>query len=119
MLQIVYYSRTNNTKRFIKKLDTDLEIVDIDNYNHQEYFILITPTYNFGQIPEEVLEFLNKNGDNLLGVVSSGNKNWGKAYGQAGNKIAGMYDVPLLHKFEMMGNKKDVEIVDDIIKKYV
>lgn len=118
-MQLVYYSMTNNTKRFVDKLTTDLEIVDINSYNHQEYFILITPTYNFGQIPDEVAEFLNGYGQNMCGVISSGNKNWGKAYGQAGNKISGMYDVPLLHKFEMMGSKKDVEIVNNIIKKYI
>lgn len=117
-MQIVYYSMTNNTKRFVNKLDTELEIVTIDNYNKAEQFILITPTYNYGEIPAPVSHFLELNGRKLLSVISSGNKNWGELFAQAGNKIASLYDVPLLHKFETSGNDKDVEIVNNIIKRY-
>lgn len=117
-MQIVYYSFANNTKRFVNKLDTELEIVTIDNYNKAEQFILITPTYNYGGIPDPVSHFLELNGRKLLGVISSGNRNWGEVFAQAGNKIASLYDVPLLHKFEMSGNEKDVEIVNNILKRY-
>ena len=117
-MQIVYYSFANNTKRFVNKLDTELEIVTIDDYNRTEQFILITPTYNYGSIPDSVSHFLELNGSKLLGVISSGNKNCGDVFAQAGNKIASLYDVPLLHKFEMSGNEKDVKIVNGIINKY-
>ena len=117
-MQIVYYSFTNNTKRFVNKLDTELEVVTIDDYNKAEQFILITPTYNYGNIPDPVSHFLEMNRRKLLGVISSGNRNWGKVFAQAGNKIASLYDVPLLHKFEMSGNEKDVEIVNNILKRY-
>ena len=52
----------------------------------------------------------------MVGVISCGNKNWGAAFGQAGNKISDRYGVPLLHKIELSGNKKDKEIVDKAIK---
>lgn len=114
-MELFYYSRTRNTKRFIDKLESDIDSFSITEAHPQESFILITPTYNFGQIPEEVVDFLEQHGDSLVGVISCGNKNWGSAFGQAGNKIADRYDVPLLHKLELSGNKKDKEIVDKAI----
>lgn len=114
-MELFYYSRTNNTKRFIDKLETDIDSFNITEAHPQGSFILITPTYNFGQIPEEVVEFLEQHGSKLAAVISCGNKNWGTAFGQAGNKISDRYDVPLLHKLELSGNKKDKEIVDKAI----
>lgn len=109
---------TNNTKRLVGKINTEFEIVDLSNYNKIEKYILITPTYNFGDIPDKVQEFLKAHGLNMVGVISTGNKNWGTFYGQAGDKIADLYDVPLLHKLEMSGNKKDVEIINNILERY-
>ena len=115
-MQLFYYSRTRNTKRFIDKLESDIDSFSITEAHPQGSFILITPTYNFGQIPEEVAEFLENYSSNMVGVISCGNRNWGQAFGQAGNKISDRYDVPLLHKIELSGNKKDKEIVDNIIE---
>lgn len=115
-MQLVYYSFTNNTKRFVDKLQSDIDIVELNDYNRSESFILITPTYNIGQIPKPVKKFLEEHGSNMLGVIGTGNKNWGPTYGLASNKIASMYDVTLLYKLELSGNKKDIEIVDNIIK---
>lgn len=115
-MQLVYYSFTNNTKRFVNKLQSDIEIVSLDEYNRNESFVLITPTYNIGQIPKPVNKFLEEHGSNMLGVIGTGNKNWGSTYGLASDKIASMYDVPLLHKLELGGSKEDVKIVDNIIQ---
>lgn len=111
---IVYYSKTKNTERFVNKLKT--LSVTIDDYDGVQKFILITPTYFFGQVPQEVSDFLESHASNMVGVISCGNKNWGAAFGQAGNKISDRYAVPLLHKIELSGNKKDKEIVDKAIK---
>lgn len=51
----------------------------------------------------------------MTGVISTGNKNWGTNYGLAGDKISKEYNVPLLHKLELSGSKKDKEIVDNIV----
>lgn len=111
---IVYYSKTNNTERFVKKLKTSS--VTIDDYDGSKNFILITPTYFFGQVPQEVNNFLELYSNNMVGVISSGNRNWGENYGKAGEKISLAYNVPLIHKFELSGSKKDKEIVDKYIK---
>lgn len=111
---IVYYSKTHNTERFVKKLET--ESVEISNYDGNRNFILITPTYFFGQVPQEVNDFLELYADNMVGVISSGNRNWGENYGKAGERISSSYNVPLLHKIELSGTKKDIDIVDNIAK---
>ncbi len=116
---LIYYSFTGNTKRFVNKLDVDIDIMELSKIKIQDNFILITPTYNIGQIPEDVKDFLNTNSSKMLGVIATGNKNWGKTFGLAGNKISMMYDVPLLHKMELSGNKKDIETVNNIIKNMI
>lgn len=115
-MQMVYYSFTGNTKRFVNKLDVDIDMIEISNFKIQDKFVLVVPTYNIGQIPEEVTKFLDRNGSKLVGVIATGNRSWGRTYGIAGNKIASLYDVPLLHKLELAGNEKDVNIVNNIIE---
>lgn len=117
---LVYYSRTNNVKRFVNKVRVDIEIKTIDEYDGFSPYILITPTYNFGKVPEEVDKFLETNAVNMVSVISSGNKNWGDSlFGRAGDIISRNYTVPLVHKFELSGNKKDVEKVDKYIESMV
>src|SRR5699024_10140142 len=99
-MQLFYYSRTNNTKRFINKLESDIDCFNINDAQHQRSIILVAHNYNIGQIPEEVVEFLENYGSNMVGVISCANRNWGPAFGQADNKISDRYDVPLLHKIE-------------------
>lgn len=110
---IVYYSKTNNTERFINKLQSTS--VSISDYNGKDKYILLTPTYFFGEIPKKVTDFLETHSKNMVGVISTGNKNWGENFAKAGDKISDIYNVPLLHKMELSGNKKDIEIVDKIV----
>ncbi|MED2737195.1 class Ib ribonucleoside-diphosphate reductase assembly flavoprotein NrdI [Bacillus toyonensis] len=113
---IVYASKTGKVKSFINKLG--MRAVEVqDGITVQEPFVLITYTIGFGQVPEEVQNFLEDNHKYLRGVISSGNRNWGSNFGKAGDIISQNYrladgsNVPLLHKFEMAGTNKDVEIV--------
>nr|WP_245864492.1 class Ib ribonucleoside-diphosphate reductase assembly flavoprotein NrdI [Paenibacillus donghaensis] len=74
-----------------------------------EPFVLITYTTGFGEVPKSVDRFLSLNNKNIKGVIGSGNMNWGKFFCGAAETISKQYEVPLLHKFELSGNKKDVE----------
>ncbi len=76
--------------------------------------VLITPTYSFGEIPEEVDKWLERNADKVIAVVSSGNKNWGNRFGRAGLKISNRLEVPLLMRFELKGSQ---EIADELKEK--
>lgn len=117
-MNIVYFSQTGNTKKFISKVSNYFEQIktfSIESFNLDEPFILITSTTGFGEIPTPVQTFLNKNDKNLCGVIGSGNKNWGSKYCLAAKKIANIYNVPLLLTFELAGNNQDIDNFKNII----
>ncbi|TKA88111.1 MAG: ribonucleotide-diphosphate reductase subunit alpha [Candidatus Phytoplasma asteris] len=68
-----------------------------------ENFFLLTRSVKFGQVSDDAKTFLDKNATKVIGVAVSGNKNWGKNYGKAGDTIASTYNVPLVLKFEGSG----------------
>jgi len=114
-MRCVYFSKTKNVERFVKKIDLNAENgIEIDQIN--EPFLLITYTSGFGEIPDEVTAFLRKNGKFLEGVFGSGNKNWGDNYCKAAKDIANDFEVPLLMEFELAGNLHDVKKFNQIIK---
>ena len=110
-MKIIVFSLTGNCKRFVdmcKIPEEDvIDLFDID-YEVDFDYILITPTIGFGQVPDGVEEFLENNHKHLKGVVGSGNKNWGNRFAKASETISEKYNVPLLMKIELHGNKKDI-----------
>ena len=110
-MKIIVFSLTGNCKRFAKMYEIPEEDVvylrDID-YNINFDYILITPTFGFGEVPVAVSKFLKENYRHLKGVVGSGNKNWGNRFANASELISKEYNVPLLMKIELHGNKKDI-----------
>lgn len=115
---IVYFSKSGNTKKFVDRLGVpSLRIPEEGLLSSEEPFILITPTYS-AQVPPQVVQFLNNksNRDNLLGVVNSGNINFGPDFGAAGRTISEKCSVPLLHVFELTGLNEDVATVQKHLK---
>nr|WP_072728519.1 class Ib ribonucleoside-diphosphate reductase assembly flavoprotein NrdI [Paenibacillus sp. NAIST15-1] len=106
---IVWDSKTGNVERFINKLSVS-NIRIHSELIVDEPFALVTYTTKFGEVPGTTLQFLKSNYMNLKGVASSGNKAWGNYYGMAASKIAEMYSVPIVLKFELSGTKSDVEL---------
>ncbi|MEI7027119.1 class Ib ribonucleoside-diphosphate reductase assembly flavoprotein NrdI [Paenibacillus sp. y28] len=105
---IVYDSKTGNVKRFIGKLN--MQAVPIDHEMIiDEPFVLVTYTTGFGQAPDKTLSFLKRNHQKLKGVSASGNRNWGEGFARSADRIADLYSVPVLSKFELAGTMKDVE----------
>ena len=110
-MKIIVYSLTGNCKRFVDMCEIPKEDViylqDID-YDVNFDYILITPTFGFGEVPVAVSKFLKENYKHLKGVVGSGNKNWGERFANAAEIISSKYSIPLLMKIELHGNKKDI-----------
>lgn len=105
---IVYDSRTGNVRRFIEKLP--FRSVKIEEaLTVEEPFVLVTYTTGFGQVPDKVLKFLQHNHKRMRGVSASGNRNWGEGYARSADRIATMYGVPVLGKFELAGTQRDVD----------
>lgn len=114
---VVYASMTGNVKRFVQKLD--LETVQVTNgLIIDRPYVLITYTTGTGQVPKEVQNFLNieLNEKNLVAVIGSGNRNWGKAFCGGAIAVANVCNVPLLHTFELSGYDSDVEIATTKIR---
>lgn len=104
---VVYDSRTGNVDRFVRKLGMEsirlTETMELDRP-----FTLITYTTGFGQVPQKVQQFLQKNYRFLRGVAASGNRNWGDAFARSADRISELYQVPVITKFELSGTTRDV-----------
>ena len=112
MRYIYYDSKTGNVERFINKLRPLKSWVFIkvnDDVIAENKGHLVTFTTNFGEIPLNTQNFIEKNKDKLLSVSSSGNMNWGKLYALAADKISEKYNIPVLLKFELSGLNSDIE----------
>ncbi|QDX95850.1 class Ib ribonucleoside-diphosphate reductase assembly flavoprotein NrdI [Brevibacillus laterosporus] len=115
---IVYDSLTGNVARFVSRLDFKKEKVSPKLEVSQPYF-LVTYTTGFGEVPESTQEFLHRNHSNLLGVASSGNRNWGQLFGKSADIISLQYNVPILCKFELSGTYNDTERFTQEVNKIV
>lgn len=119
MTHLYYDSKTGNVQRFIDK------VVQITGWTVQRIEDgmtadvpghLVTFTTNFGKIPALTESFMRENSDKIFSVTSSGNRNWGRNYGVAADKISEMYDIALAFKFELSGTMEDINQFIDIIK---
>lgn len=115
---IVYDSLTGQTKRFVKKLGFN-NVSILDYVENDEPILLITRSFNFGEIPPTTLNFLNQYANKVIATCVSGNKNWGTNYGMAGVKIEQMFNIPLILKFEGSGFDQDVKLVQNWINIYL
>ncbi len=105
---IVYDSKTGNVRRFINKLN--MRAVPVDEQSEiNEPFVLVTYTTGFGQVPQKVNAFLERNSQNLRGVSASGNRNWGDGFAKSADRISEQYDVPVILKFELSGTVQDTQ----------
>lgn len=116
---LVYFSsKSGNTHRFVTQLGLPAQRIPSDpeqpapDPDHD--FVLICPTYADGEgrgaVPKPVIRFLN-NPDTrarLIGVIATGNRNFGATYALAGRVIADKCKVPLLYSFELAGTRTDI-----------
>lgn len=79
-------------------------------------WVLLTPSYKTGNeandtIPEGVHRFLNNEHNRrlMVGVMGSGNRNFGRYYQMAARQIAEQSGRPMLFEFELAGTPWDVE----------
>lgn len=129
MVKLVYFSSaTNNTHRFVEKLGFDADRIPLRKYEGPlqvtQPYVLIVPTYGGGNlggaVPKQVIAFLNnpENRSHCVGVISSGNTNFGTAYCLAGDIVAAKLGVPHMYKFELLGTAEDVSRVRKGLKEF-
>lgn len=118
-IKIIYFSSsTENTKRFVEKLSFSSEQIPLRKNDPEldvnDDYVLFVPTYGGGlvkgAVPKQVIKFLNekKNRDFCIGVITSGNTNFGEAYGLAGHIVAKKLGIPMMFVFELLGTNEDV-----------
>ena len=121
MSLIVYFSSSSeNTHRFVQRLAllaVRIPLNERERIQVDEPYILIVPSYGgggtAGAVPRQAIRFLNDPHNRRLirGVIAAGNRNFGEAYGRAGEVIAQKCGVPYLYRFELMGTQQDVDNV--------
>ncbi|EPV8391072.1 class Ib ribonucleoside-diphosphate reductase assembly flavoprotein NrdI [Klebsiella aerogenes] len=121
MSLIVYFSSSSeNTHRFVQRLALPAVRIPLNERERIQVdkpYILIVPSYGgggtAGSVPRQAIRFLNAPHNRRLirGVIAAGNRNFGEAYGRAGEVIAQKCGVPYLYRFELMGTQQDVDNV--------
>lgn len=117
---LIYFSNVSeNTHRFVQKLGIPASRIPLRKSDEElvacEPYVLIVPTYGDGSVqrsvPPQVKRFLNdeRNRKLIRGVIAAGNVNFGKKYGRAAEVVALKCNVPVLHKFELLGTSEDIE----------
>lgn len=127
MIDIIYFSNvSNNTHRFVEKLNLDTTIRRIpvmEEFSDDilSPYVLITPTYGDRGVPIQVMKFLKQasHRSQLAGVIASGNTNFGADYAKAGYVISKKCRVPLLYTFEILGTGNDVKNIEKGLSNYV
>lgn len=118
-MKIYYYSTTGNCKAFMRRTgQKNYESIENVTQKVNEPYIIVTGTIRFGEAPEQVLEFIDNNREYLQGVAASGNRNWGPNFAKAADVIAEKYNVPIISKFELRGQDKEVKQFNERIDEF-
>ena len=113
-MQIAYLSITGQVKRFVNKLDfPSYELSDYPSDSHD--FVLIVPTYE-PEITYPADDFLTDHSEHCLGIIGSGNRNFGDEFVYTAKDLAHDYKLPMLYAFEFSGTEEDVKKVDQLLK---
>ena len=111
---IVYWSsNSGGTRRVAEALAT--KTVELADYDGTSPYVLLTPTYDQprgGFTPKQVEAFLEEYARLMVGVIGSGNRNFGDYYCQAAVDISKQHGVPIVHRVEIMGTVDDYRTID-------
>ncbi len=117
---VYYYSSASGLVRsFAERLDRpvfDLSERGVRVSEADGPWVLLTPSYKTGNdrndtVPEAVRRFLRSpvNRRRMVGVMGSGNRNFGRHYQMACREIARRSGRPVLFEFELSGTPWDVD----------
>lgn len=100
----------------------DLSDKDVRNSVPEGPWVLLTPSYKTGNedndtLPEPVKRFLRNPAvrRKMIGVMGSGNRNFGAHYQAAAREIAKKSGRPMLFEFELQGTQWDVQDAQRIL----
>jgi Protein involved in ribonucleotide reduction len=116
---IIFASRTGNVRRFVNKA-VELSVLHLrtcelpDLIPFQQAH-LVTYTDPMGAVPPMVENFLTRHHRKILSVSGSGNRNWGRDFAAAVDRIHQQYGIPINLKFELSGTPGEIQAFVDYI----
>ena len=117
---IVYWSsNSGGTKRAAERLRT--KTVELKNYDGTSPYIMMSPSFDQprgGFTPKPVEQFLNKYADKMIGVLPTGNLNFGQYFCQSGRDISAQHGVPIVYRIDLPGNTEDYLNIDNGITQH-
>jgi len=127
---VYYYSSTSNLiRRFATNLTAldgrpvlDLADREVRALEAPGSWVLLTPSYKAGNdahatLPAAVRAFLRSpsNRRRMVGIIGSGNRNFGRYYQAAARELAVASRRPVLFEFELAGTPEDVARCAEIL----
>ena len=112
---IVYWSsNSGGTRRVAEALNTNT--VELSDYDGASPYVLMCPTYDQprgGFTPRPVQQFLEEYAANMIGVLPTGNVNFGEYFCQSGRDISNEHGVPIVYRVDLPGNAEDYHNIDN------
>lgn len=104
----------------VDKLGLPSVQIDANTQANQPYF-LFTYTDGLGDIPAAVIKFIKKpvNQKFLRGVIASGNVNFGDSFCKAADKLAQVFNVPIIRKIDLRGSEEDLRVIKSFHTKLI
>ena len=120
-MKLLVFSLTGNSIEFAKRFEERtgigwLDMKTTDAVSLNEDYVAIVPSYD-ETINDIMRDFFDDSRKHLVGMASSGDKNFADAYGWACTLLADEYSVPVLSMFEKHGQDSDIEELYEAIKK--
>lgn len=107
---VVYDSLTGKAKSFAQRLGyPTMDIKDVTELNDDVF--LVTRNEGYGEIPKSTLSFLRIHYKKVVGMAVSCNPKWKNYYGASGDRLARIYKIHLVSKFDGPGQQADVDEV--------
>ena len=117
---IVYWSsNSGGTKRAAERLKT--KTVELKNYDGATPYIIMCPSFDRprgGFTPKPVEQFLNKHANKMIGVLPTGNLNFGEYFCQSGRDISNEHGVPIVYRVDLPGDTEDYRNIDNGIEQH-
>jgi len=118
---------TGQTDDFIDKLDQSLISgkIDLRDEPHLSEFdikaphLLVLPSYEQYPYYDDIAAISDHLGDNLIGVIGSGNVNFDDKYLITAKVVCEENSLPFLYGFEFSGTEQDVEEVNALLRQYI
>ena len=125
--QVYYWSQatTQGTSHVASHLGCPTIFIDRTTPPPTAPYAILTPTYaghpqRGGYLPSAVKHWLKHRAAQryLVGVIGTGDINWGEEFCAAADEISQAHEVPVLHRIDRWGNEDDYTTINQGLDKH-